>query len=95
MKRLAYWGSSIAVGLTIATVVDATLLADGGDGERPIEYSYDAGSGSARVFAYCIGSTGIYLLADTDEMRTEPSDENCAEGGFLRDEDNDRQDSDD
>jgi hypothetical protein len=81
---IALPAAALAAGL--ATYAHA---GDGGDEGIPVEYSYDTGSHTARVFAFCIGADAMYLLGDTDDWYTAPSSENCGEGGFLLDPAND------
>lgn len=81
-----------ATALTSAAIAfgAATYQANAGGDNDQIVYSYDTGSHTARVFAFCIGSTEINLLGDTDEMQTWADSGNCQEGGFLTDPANDR-----
>ena len=56
----------------------------GEDNEIDTEvYSFDAGSHVARVWAFCFGVNGVYMVGDTDQFQVLPGDANCAEGGLI------------
>jgi len=74
----------VIVGSLTAAGVTAGAALAGEDNEIDTEvYSFDAGSHVARVWAFCFGGNGIYMVGDTDQFQVLQSDEECNEGGVL------------